>query len=148
MYVLFNLENNRPVETEVVDKLHAMLKEYRQTISGKWLADITIEDYSLMWCEDLSMANGRNGAYTLYPQDIIYLRPPDGIMMEGLSSAWIGNIATALIHELKHAHQHVKYGMLYSICCFPIIRDYTFEIGAKQEAKKARDFFKHISNRY
>ena len=54
---------------------------------------------------------------------------------------WVISVIDTVVHELRHIWQRKKNLLLYVICCIPIIRQFTIELGAKAEQQYAREFF-------
>ena len=124
MFTTSKLKNSTKIADSQVDEFHRLLDLYANTTRGRWINDINYKDYILYWCHSMNTDNGVMGAFIPSKGKRVYLLPESNRQS---TNFWCSLIASTLVHELRHAWQYQNNKILYTICCLPILRNFTLE---------------------
>lgn len=143
VFTIFSLKNSKNLDDIELAYLRKMLAAYSVTNEGLWLQTLPWTKMEFYWCPSMTVENGVMGCFSPIYGDKIFLQPFD---YNGMSNHidgrvnWIEQLFITIIHELRHAYQWKRSKIGYIICALPILRQFTLEVDANAEQKKATPF--------
>lgn len=144
MLTVFNLKKGRELYAAEMAALTAQLDKYTDTPEGKWLASLNWQHFEFRWADAMAETDIL-GAYSVFSPNVIYIQPPrlcaefNEKQNSDIYTEWAGYplIVSTVVHELRHAYQHRKLGILYYIASTVGIRELLIERDAKRIEKQA-----------
>lgn len=145
MFTSLSLMKSRDITPEQQKAFDELLEAYCATPDGAWLKNFDYKRYKIKWCDAMNIENGIMGAFIPWAGKAVYLMPNE-CRVSGFPDPWPEQIVFILVHELRHAWQFKKYGILYILCCLPVLRQLMLEKDAWRITDVAQKFFTEYVN--
>ncbi len=148
----FDLIISYPVPVEDRRDILSLLTSYAATPKGAWLNSMNWRNFEFKYCKAM-VDSDVMGAFVVTAPSTIYLMPPPNADFTAPITrvetehriSWPENIASTIVHELRHAWQYRRCKGLYALCCLPIVRQFTIEVDAKRIQEAADPYFENLN---